>query len=455
MLRRWSNIRPGTQRLMGQASSLFDDNRWFLLVLLFLLALYWLLVSSLERVDLSATLADWWQAIVPLPMPQFVVGLIEIIHPRVLRHFIPVLVGWSLAYEAAVSLVRVLYDLPDRPAARRFLSRLLSSGLGVRPVLLDSQTLAAERENSVLLRVGGPGLVAIKNGNVAVTELNGRFSRVLGPGVHNLGRLEYVRAVLDLRRQTRSAEDVAATTKDGIAVQASVSVTFRLSTGGETSTRSQPYPYDEEAIRLAAYAETVGEEGKVTTWDQIPLGRARGILAGIIASKYRLDEVLFPSTPASEPYYDIRQELMRKLRASLAEVGIELITVHIGRLELPDTVSQQYVEYWQAHWKSRMRLNLAEGFANAVEEKEIARAEAEVTMIQAIIEGVRRAQYSGSPAAMREIIALRLIEALEKMARQSQELHPLPEDLLPQLREFHQHLLPQARTPEPEEPSEQ
>lgn len=447
MRQRWPIFRPGSQRQGGWVGSLPDESQWFLLVLFFLILLYWLLAHALERVDLSV----WLAARLPVALPQAVVFLIELFHPRVLRHFIPVLVGWWLAYEAAVSLGRVLYDLPDRPAAQRFLSRLLSGGGAAGgPVVLDGRTLPAERENSVLLRVGGPGLVAVKNGNVAVTELNGRFCRILGPGVHNLGRLEYVRAVLDLRQQERSAEDVAAMTKDGIAVQAAITVTFRLSSGGETPTRGQPYPYDEEAVRTAAYSETVGDDGKVSTWNQIPLGGARGILAGIVA-KYRLDEILFPSTPAIEPYHAIRQELTRKLRAALADLGIELTDVYIGRLELPEPASQQYVDYWTAHLDSQIQLNLADGTASALEEIEIARAEAEITMIQAIIEGVRRAQYSGSPAAMREIIALRLIESLEKMARQTEELQQLPEGLLPQLSDFRRQLLPGIKPSGPKE----
>jgi hypothetical protein len=41
---------------------------------------------------------------------------------------------------------------------------------------------------------------------------------------------------------------------------------------------------------------------------------------------------------------------------------------------------------------------------------------------------------------MNEIIALRLVEALEKMARQSQEIMPLPDSLLTQLGDMRQQL---------------
>ena len=76
---------------------------------------------------------------------------------------------------------------------------------------------------------------------------------------------------------------------------------------------------------------------------------------------------------------------------------------------------------------------MIDGEATAVEEMEIAQAEAEIMMIQAIQEGIQRAKREGSTAHMEEVVALRLVEALEKMARQSQRLSPLPNTLLPQL----------------------
>ncbi|MCA9960819.1 MAG: hypothetical protein KC443_17385, partial [Anaerolineales bacterium] len=82
------------------------------------------------------------------------------------------------------------------------------------------------------------------------------------------------------------------------------------------------------------------------------------------------------------------------------------------------------------------------GQATVLEEKEIARAEAEMTMIQAIVDGVQRARRDGQPANMSEIVALRLVDALEQMAHQSQRLYPLPQGLLPQLEQMRRQLSP-------------
>ena len=429
-------------RRMHQGRQTLGQNQvnWLPLFVILALLLYWLFARSLERVDLRPLLEPWWQSWAPFwQMPAALVIAAEMLHPRVLRHLIAPLVGWYLAYRAAVNLVHVLYDLPDRVTARRFLGRLrMSTPPLIPPLAVNGQTLTQMRESWELLRVGGPGLIAITAGEVAVTEVNGRFHRILGSGVHLLGRFEYVHAILDLRPQERTATDVRLTTRDGIEVKADVTLIFRLDTGGEFPSRTQPYPFDEEAVRQAAYNQTVLPEGGVSTWDSAPIGAASGALAKIIAN-YRLDELLH-ARAAAEPYQAIRAELTHKIRPMLANQGIELAGLHISRLELPEEVANQYIDYWRTHWQTQIRLLQADGEAMALEEVEIARAEAEMTMIQAIVEGVQRAQQSADADNMREIVALRLVEALEKIARQSQQEIPLPITLLPQIDTIHRQL---------------
>ncbi|MCB9419689.1 MAG: SPFH domain-containing protein [Ardenticatenaceae bacterium] len=409
---------------------------WFSLLPLVMFLLYWLFVRSLERVDWYPMLAAWWQSALPgISLPNFVVAFFELFHPRVLRHLIIPIVGWYLAHRASVSLVQTLYDLPDKENARSLLSRLQTRGTNqVKPLVVSSKTLNEAREKSELLRVGGPGQIAVMAGDVAVTELNGRFHRILGPGRHILDRLEYIRAILDLRQQERTAVAVPLVTLDGIQVTADVNITFRLETGEEMPSKNQPYPYDEEAVRLAAYNETVNADGSLSTWDNAPLNNVKTNLTKIIAN-YRLDELLH-TRQAVDPFQSIRNEVVHQTRPFLFNQGIELLSLHISRLDLPADVSQQYIEYWQTNCETQIRLQQADGEAMALEEVEIARAEAEMTMIQAIVEGVQRARRVSNTNNMHEIIALRLVEALEKMAKQSQQSAVLPMSLLPQIDEM-------------------
>lgn len=419
----------------------------FLAFLLVAILVYWVTAHYLERLDLSADLNTRWQALAPgAPLlPQPLVTMVEFFHPRVLRHFIPVAVGWLLAYLAALSLVRLLYDLPESNIARAYLSRLVGEAAQGPATAVSGKTLASLRESSELLRVGGPGLIQVPPGEVAVTEVNGRFYRLIPPGKHKIGRYEYVHTLLDLRLQERQLSDVPLLTRDGIDLTTNVTLAFRIETGGAVPTRDNPFPYNPEAVRLAAYAEINRSDNKIFTWQDAPGNLARGMLAGIIL-RYRLDELLHPQG-RRDPALTLNQELERLLRTALADVGIELLSAHIGRLEMKPEVAQQYIDYWQTDLAMRAQLTVAEGKAESLAELEIARAEAEVYMMQAIMEGLENARRAGGLGTMREVVALRMIEALEKMARQSQQFQALPAHLMPQLLDWQRQLGVDKRLP--------
>lgn len=417
------------------------DNNWYVVVMLGLLFLFWVYARYIERVDIPLVTAFLNRTLPLLPTSPGLAFILSFFHWKVLRHIIAIIVGWYFAYDAAVVLVKLLYDLPDRDGAKKFLSRLLNpaSASGGMPQVTPA-TLAAQRRESVLLRVGGPGRVNVPPGHVIVTELNGRFQRIFPAGGHSLGRYEYVRAALDLQPQSRTVAEFTAYSRDGIELRVGLTIVYRIRRGDQMATRENPYPYDETAVRTAAYAQTVtNDSGTVITWEDIPLNLAQGTFTGILAG-FRLDEIFSPERPGEEPFRTLRNSLRDRLRGALGEFGVELLDVMINQIDLPPGVTEQYIDYWKSHWESQMLLSLIDGKATEVEEMDIARAEAEITMIQAIQEGIQRARREGATIHMEEVVALRLVEALEMMARQSQQLSPLPKSLLPQLGNLRQQL---------------
>ncbi len=431
-------------RASGPLSSSPQPSRWVPMSLIVAFVGYWIFARYLERPDLAPVIRQFWDALLPaLPLPAFVISLAEMFHPRVLRHLVPVILGWILAQRAAVGLVQLLYDMPSRASASDFLRRLSGGQTGNEPIALSAPKLDLERRKSDVLRVGGPGAVKIAPGEVAVTELNGRFHRVLKSGKHNLERFEIVYALLDLRQQERRATAVPLVTKDGINLRADLHVTFRIATGGEAVTPGNPFPYDEEAVRSAAYAQTIMPDNHVLGWDTLPerLGRAR---LGQIIRTYRLDEIWRLPHEDEDQYHAIQQKLARELRRMLRDRGIELLSVMVSPFELPDEVVQQYLANWRIDWEMQRHIQQADGKAIALEEMELARAEAEITMVQAIVEGVQRARREGHPADVSEIMALRLIDALEHMARQSQHFYNYnaPTMMLPRLQTIRQQIAP-------------
>lgn len=440
-------MRVGTQpnRLRPPASptAVFPRrNGLYVPFLILLFILVWSFAWYMERPDLQLQVNRWWQIIfVDSNAPSGLVLLWELVQPRVLRHLLPVFVGWWLARGGAISLVRMLYNLPNQAEAANYLSMLQAGRATNKPLLVQGATLAEERPKFALLRVGGPGRIQIINEEVGLTELNGRFYRVLGPGVHTLLPFEYLYTVLDLRPQERTATKISLITRDGIEITTDVSLTFRINTGHEPVTRAKPYPFDYQAVRTVAYTQTALAD-RVLQWDEIPANIARSKMAQIVA-RHNLDELLHPGDTAYEPYLTIRNELERLVRAACLEKGIELMNIHIGRPELPTAVTQQYIKFWETHLQGQIRLNRIEGDVTSLHSLQMARTEAELAMVEGILEGLQRAQQEGSIHTVREVVALRLIEALERMARQSQQTHPLPNQLLPQLATLRQQLLPE------------
>lgn len=435
------------QTPLPQSPSSDDKKSWSLLVLASLFFLYWLFARYLERIDLHLNPPQYWLNLVAFfPLFDVLSGpalfLLEMLSPRVLRHLAPLFIGWWLARQATLELLVKLYDLPDMKSADAMLGRLQSGQVAAAPRIAIQRTqFAQQRQAEPLLRIGGPGQIVVGTSDVVVTERNGRFYRVLGTGSHNLGRFESVRAVLDLRPQEREATNVTLITKDGITLSTTLGVTFAIAKGGHTPSKARPYPYDETAVRLAAYAETVQDDGSVSSWESAALNTTIGQLKSAVA-KFRLDELIYPNRPSADPHQTVQGEMERKARDAAARFGVEIISTRLGRFELPEVVTDQRIKVWQTTWKKQELINHADGTAAALEETEVARAEGEAAIILAIVEGVQRARRDGNPNATREIVALRVVETLEKMARQTL---PLSAEAKPgvvtQLQSLHRRLL--------------
>lgn len=395
---------------------------WFVLAALFIG--YWLYMSSLERIDANLFLASIFLPELPpsqavnVTFSPWVTWLVELFHPRVLRHFIPIIVGWWLAVQAAISLMQVLYNCPDRRTAAEFLRRQRRNSVSpVDSFVISAKNLDEEREKSILLGVGGPVRVQIPNGFAAVTERNARTLRVLPPGTHDLGRFEYVQGVVDLQPQDKFVKDVPMLTREGIPVKADLGLTFRIDTGESPVTPRRPYPFSEDAVRRAAYSGTIGAGGSISSWADAPLGRVRGALAGMI-SEDSLDELLAAESPR-DAHHLLTNSVMRKVWDSLPKDGIKPLRMRISRLSPPPEVSVQYTEFWLANKRKEDMLARANGTAQLVEEAETARAAAEIAMINAVVEGIRRAQQDSSSYLPGYLLALRLMEALRQMFSQS------------------------------------
>jgi len=430
---------------------------WLTIVVLWLL--YWGYAWFIERIDYVNASPAWWETVSGrYPLFDYIAPAIlvpaELLAWSVVRHFIPVLIGAWLARKAMHHFLATFYSLPDEQGGKELLKRLRRWRKPKKEatVTLDVETFESERGENALITVGGPCRTVIKRGNAVATEINGRFSRVLDSGSWILGRFEYPARIVDIRPQDRQNDDAKMMTRDGINITASVGVTFHIESNEQAPSHEVPFPFDRPHARRAAYDQTVSGDGKVKDWQSSTVGAASGALAGIVADS-RLDELAHPGQGGVLPYPSLNREMRKATRARMAGQGVTVTDTRLGRFELPDAVLEKYLTYWRVYTDKKRRLEEVEGQAALLQEAEIARAKASALMFQAILEGLQRAKRIDPDASSRRIVAIRLIETLQAMARRSQDVSPLPDQLMVSLGSLRRQLVEGGEGIEP--PDEQ
>jgi len=376
----------------------------------------------------------------------------------VVRNAFPAVLALILIPLLASRFMRALYTIGSLSEAHTCLHRSVFDLAGFKPFLLIKEGHIASGEDSLLARLGGPGNLVIYNDSAVVLEQSGRLTRVCGPGLHSLRHFEKVWEVIDLQPQ-RWVYKVEAMTKEGIPVACNADITFKIDGGGQSPTGKMPYPFTRDAVFKAATStwirEPEREDWKVKWPALVVVGHTEGTLRSII-SGYRLDWLIAPPSPGSTPPRQaIRDELEKKLRESVGNVGAEIVKVELGEIEVDVSaeliarmiherlkkeypqlsaeeiarmihkeleaidlkdrkVSQQWIKAWQAEWQREATLQQAEGEAELAR-LEVAQVQAQAEMILTFTQALQplvSAQEQVSPY----LVALRLVETLRWMS---------------------------------------
>lgn len=266
----------------------------------------------------------------------------------------------------------------------------------------------------------------LRSNEVAVVVKGGQFVRTDGPGFVRLDGSQAVGQILDLRTHFRK-QDVTVNTRDGIRLETSVNVVFRIKQDNLTPEARVIYPYDREAVFAAAQSNTVDSQNEISLWSEQLAPQAAAILVSELA-KHRLDELTQdPSILGS-----IRAEIAHTLNGLFDGEGVEVLSAGVGPLGLPEDVNQQRLDNWRAPWQREILLQQATGDAEGTRRLKRARARAQVEIIQTItqnIEEMRRAD----PDNLSNIVNLRMIEVLEDAISQNNLRNIIPEQLIANL----------------------
>jgi hypothetical protein len=279
----------------------------------------------------------------------------------------------------------------------------------------------------------GPGIIITSCDHTVIVTNNFKITQVADPGITFTERYEAINEVIDLRAQLH-AFTVEAITKDGIRIKVLTFVPFRIQ-AGDWPRSGAAFPFRKSAAFQAVQARlieplrgqkdgVVVENRQTHAWDETVNIVATRIVRRIVG-EYAFDDLCAPYQPQREPRNEIIQRLRQELVNELSASGIEPLGGGISNLmPADDQLLQQRIGNWQAEWERRITAEIGRGEADYIRMVESARAQAQAEMIRTISEGFERAGTSEQITS--EVIALRFVEALEKMIQSPGVQQALP-----------------------------
>jgi hypothetical protein len=279
----------------------------------------------------------------------------------------------------------------------------------------------------------GPGIV-ITSCDQAVVIWDGiKIKGTRDPGLSFTDKFETIAEVIDLRTQLR-AFDAEVITKDGIRIKVLTFVPFRIN-AGRWPASGESFPFKKSAVFQVVQGQVVErtqerKEGKVVenkqkrAWDENVKIVATQAIRRIVA-EYTFDDLCAPYQPQKNPRLEIRDKLRQQLKEELLPKGIEALSGGISNLlPVDDQLLQQRIGNWQAEWERKIAEEMGRGEAEYIRMVESARAQAQAEMIRTISEGFERAGAIENIST--EVIALRFVEALEKIIQSPDVRQALP-----------------------------
>lgn len=270
--------------------------------------------------------------------------------------------------------------------------------------------------NKTIALAGGPGTVIVPPEYAVQLERGGLLSYVFGPGAVRLGRFEKVYKSIDLRQILRK-NTVKVLTRDGIPVEVEVTIQARVHASNLPNNKT-PYPFDRSAIRKLI-TQTPSLKSGPMDWEERPALLVGAVLNRILA-KYRLDELFEPlEDDMQTPRPTLHDEIRRELRQMARNFGVDVTEVWLGDFQLPPDVTKQFLAYWKADWQRQDKSQEGRGEASAIRERNRARAEGQQQIIETLVASFQSVKDANLGVAPKQLIALRLIDGLEHLFRQT------------------------------------
>lgn len=305
------------------------------------------------------------------PAPQ---SLLVDVGVPVLLGAIPGLAALRVGWWGTGRFVRSLYELESNGEGQSFLGTCLFGQLTGGPYLVVKEAKIAVGSEA-MKKIGGPGGLVLYNDSAVVLERAGKLTRVFRGSATppfplpppRLEPFEKVWDVIDVLPQ-RWVFKVSAITQDGIPIKYNADVRFRVGDTDEDIFRAATCKWIRDAWRT--------EPDRLMTWPKrVIIAETEGALRSILA-RYTLDELIEPDRRKA-----VRSELEKSLNKSVPKLGVKILHVALGDIELKDQVVQQWLETWRAERAREEEKTVELGRTEAERIKEQARNEVRTSML--------------------------------------------------------------------------
>lgn len=254
----------------------------------------------------------------------------------------------------------------------------------------------------------------ILDSHIALALARGNtFSRAAGPGYVRLEPLETIRHIIDLRVHLRSQE-VKARSRDGIPIATNVSVIFQIQRPAAVSTDSRlPFPYEQDAVFQMTYAASgIDQRSGFLPWHERVAPEAAALLVAEL-SRHPLQEIYSSPSPGINPLVAIENQLKQQMRDRFTPLGIDVLSVSVGLLDLPPNVVDQRVQNWQARRQREIDAQQTEAAAAFIERMNQAQADVQREVINKLADSLNAINEKGVDPP--QVFTMYILRALEKI----------------------------------------
>jgi hypothetical protein len=284
----------------------------------------------------------------------------------------------------------------SRAEAMRYLLDLLLQRQ-MPSLMIDEGRIVTESKPGLLGRLGGPGLLIVRQGNAVVVETVDGAYQVLGAGASTMGRFEKIKQIVDLRPQEDTAVVKDALTKDRISLVIQLGFSFQIEPKSDTDVRpaaleerkhvegvlTDTYPVYKESVFKAVY--NAPKEG----WQKETCAALIAAVRDVIFERNLDDLYDYPVSLLIENRYPsgradqkplviskLEEAVQAKLEAAAVNWGVKINHVDIATMEMPAEIRQMVLAWWQKKWETAIAKQEADGEADIMMQQAAGRRDA-------------------------------------------------------------------------------